>query len=122
MLEALFHVWSNVRGLHLAHPRESGDNHIVFALKTCAHALALRGAYRITKLSAVKAFRCLNIMHMGFSQAKEGLVPPMTPGDPLIRAIIYLQCIWTSYVSLASSHNLFAIFFVCVLRWDDPVD
>jgi hypothetical protein len=47
-------------------------------------------------------------------------MPHMTHRDLSIRAIMSVQWIWSTYMILTLSHSILALFFVSLLRWDQP--
>ena len=124
-LQTTFQTWTNFRQLPLDHedaaiPAQNSTSRSNFTALKCAHIVALYFGYHLVTSIISKTLRPLNITLQDFAPAKQGLMPPMTYRDLSLRAVMSVQWIWSTYVVLTGAHDILAIFFVTLLRWDLP--
>ncbi|KAH9907720.1 hypothetical protein F4778DRAFT_797809 [Xylariomycetidae sp. FL2044] len=123
-LRDLVRVWTNLRRVPLV---GGGDEMTENAVSRCGFAL-LRGSrtlglwllQRYTTRSLARAFSHFHVTLWDFDIAKQGLFPLLNKKDICLRIIFSVHWIWITYVSLTISHDMFAILFVVLLRWDLP--
>ncbi|POR31097.1 Uncharacterized protein TPAR_08715 [Tolypocladium paradoxum] len=118
-LRAVFRVWSNIRRLPLVRGN-IGTSRVSFAFLRGGRAMTLWVIYRLTTELTSSILRWLNVTIMHFAPANRGILPPMTRRDLYLRAVFSVRWIWSTYAVLTGTHDLLAIFFVCLLRWDQP--
>lgn len=129
-IRVVLRTWSNMRRLPLLDDATStalqnsandGAARLTFALLKSGRVLVLWLMQRIAigYISHTFLFN-LNISHQDFASTKQVIWPLMTRKDLYLRTFFSLNWIWDTYAILTISHDLLAIFFVCVLRWDMP--
>lgn len=124
-LKTTFHLWTNFRGLKSGHvvsalDRSSFAPRFFFAVHRTLQTLGvLAFNYGMTELLVKPTLGSLGIRRDDFSLAKQGLVPSVRRKDLILRLIVSTLWIWKTYANLTVSHNIFAVFFVSVLRWND---
>lgn len=119
-LKAVYRIWSNIRRLSLAHSRVEGKSRSRFAAIRVFRLGALWLTHLFTTELTSTAFRRLSITMLHFSPSNRGLLPPLSQSDVCLRVMMTVHWIWSSYAILIGSHDFFAIFFVCIFRWDRP--
>ncbi|KAI2470731.1 membrane bound O-acyl transferase family-domain-containing protein [Annulohypoxylon bovei var. microspora] len=129
-LRVIFRAWSNIRRLPLLDDTtgtilhgSADDNttRLSFALLRCGRTIVLWLTYRISTDYISHTFLpSLNVSLQDFAPAKQIVWPPMTTRDLYLRVFFSVYWIWDSYAILTISHDLLALFFVCILRWDMP--
>ncbi|KAL2194242.1 hypothetical protein P885DRAFT_71561 [Corynascus similis CBS 632.67] len=62
----------------------------------------------------------LHIIPSDFGLNKQALLPPTGLREICLRSVMSVSWIWNSYSLLTSSHDLLAVLFVSVIRWDRP--
>ncbi|KAI8949634.1 membrane bound O-acyl transferase family-domain-containing protein [Xylaria longipes] len=62
----------------------------------------------------------LDVNILDFGPANQRLLPSITTKTLCLRTILSVHWIWDAYVILVTFHDIFAIIFVSLLRWDSP--
>jgi hypothetical protein len=127
-LKATFFLWINFRGISTRHDMDTPDHssfrpRFGFAVRRTIRILSLLAFnYGMTELLVKPTLRSLGIIRSDFSPAKQGVVPPVQRKDLILRLIVSTLWIWKTYVTLTVSHDVFSVFFVSVLQWNDGSD
>lgn len=134
-LRIVFRIWSNVRRIPLVDDDDddavgmrkieplSRYSSAAFAITRCLRILVLSILYRVAAELVSKTIIGLNITIRDFAPSKQGLLPSsITYQDLCLRAVMAVYWIWSTYAILTGAHDLMAIFFVCLLGWDLPVE
>jgi hypothetical protein len=124
-LKTTFRIWTNFRRLPLvagdtSAPSHDGKNRTAFAIRKCCRILALYFAHHLVTLFVSETLRQLHIMLWDFAPSKQKLLPAIIRRDLILRAIMSVQWIWSTYLVLTVPHELLSIFHVSILRWDLP--
>lgn len=127
-LRKVFRVWSNIRRLRLVEDTPINDRltertAIRFTIYRMGHLLLLYGLNQVT-------WSIFKTVELGNAVLTELLNDPFTshlfPADTgfwqyiVLHIGICFEWVWTTYIVLASTHDLFAIFHVAVLGSDYP--
>ncbi|KAI4859293.1 hypothetical protein F4820DRAFT_174674 [Hypoxylon rubiginosum] len=126
-LRAFTRTWTNIRRLRLGeHASSPGSvdgrstGLLSFTLYRALQVLILWTASNGVEKHFPLALLRLGVRAQDFAPEKQGIVPPATSHDLLLRLLISVHWIWHNYCELSMWHNTLAIACVAVLRWDRP--
>jgi hypothetical protein len=121
-------LWGNLRRLEnhggsADSAKSSPTDRLLFGTGKIVGALVLWLVDRgITKLFVNRLLRSLSISVHDFAPDKRGLLPEFEEHQLILRGVMSVHWIWSSYCGLTSAHNLCAVLFVTLLGWDRPAD
>ncbi|KAK4171131.1 hypothetical protein QBC36DRAFT_199988 [Triangularia setosa] len=125
-LRVVYRIATNIRRLSLFDTDDpsaaqlSTTSLVKFALSRCGRALFLLAAFWLGNALMAKTMFVLHIIPSDFDQNKQALLSPIGLRDICLRSVMSVSWIWSSYSLLTSSHDLLAVLFVSVIRWDRP--
>jgi hypothetical protein len=93
---------------------------LCFALFRCGRAAIFLTIHRLGTTVIVRFLLLLRAVPSDFFPDKQGLLPTTTPRELCLRALFSYQWIWSNYLHLSGAHDLLAVFFVTILRFDHP--
>lgn len=123
---AVYRISTNIRRLSLFDPddpwaaRLGTTSRVKFALSRCGCALFLLAAFLLGNALIAKTMSVLHVIPSDFGLNKQALLPPTGLRGICLRSAMSVSWIWNSYSLLTSSHDLLAVLFVSVIRWDRP--
>lgn len=119
---------TDLRGLQRSGAPVSGregeaTNRLSFAARKSIHALGLwLLEYLVTKVVVVRLFQFLQLTLDDVAPDKQSFLPSMVYRDLAIRTITSTHWIGSTYCLMSAAHDLCAVLFVSILRWNSASD
>ncbi len=118
-----FRVAANIRRLSLLDfnpSKHTEPQRASFAALRCIRAASFLALHHVGAILVARLCVALHATLADFSPDRQGLVPSTSPRELFLRVAVSCQWIWSTYLALTGAHDLAAVFFVAVLRWDAP--